>query len=296
MIIDETKQFKVKDIFTNDLLVTIDNLIKEFNYNLQNTTISGSRKALQKGNSIEFSDFREYSIGDDIRKIDWNAYARFQILYIKEFYCENKGALNLFLDCSLSMDFNSHNKFIMAKVAIAFFVYIGIEKGDLVNIFAVNKNIENISCSNKIQFIEILNWLDNCKCKSNNEPTKSITSIPILHKGMSVIVSDFLYEFEIEKFIELLYVKGQKPYLIQVMSKEEENPSCIGQSYKMIDCEKNKEGFNINVTESLLKSYKETILNYKNDLYNICYNKGVVFLSVSEDMDLLMIFRKILGL
>lgn len=44
--------------------------------------MSGIRKSSAKGSSVEFSDFREYMLGDDIRRIDWNAYGRTDKLYI----------------------------------------------------------------------------------------------------------------------------------------------------------------------------------------------------------------------
>ena len=45
---------------------------------------SGNRKSLQKGISAEFSDFREYMPGDDLRRLDWNVYARSERMYIRE--------------------------------------------------------------------------------------------------------------------------------------------------------------------------------------------------------------------
>jgi uncharacterized protein (DUF58 family) len=44
---------------------------------------TGNRKSRSKGSSVEFSDFREYVPGDDFRRIDWNAYGRFNKLFIK---------------------------------------------------------------------------------------------------------------------------------------------------------------------------------------------------------------------
>ena len=43
----------------------------------------GSRRSRQTGSSAEFSDYREYVPGDDIRRLDWNAYARFDKLFLK---------------------------------------------------------------------------------------------------------------------------------------------------------------------------------------------------------------------
>lgn len=54
--------------------------------------LTGNRKSTQKGSSTEFSDFREYMPGDDIRRIDWNAYGRLDRLYVKE-YMEEKEAV-----------------------------------------------------------------------------------------------------------------------------------------------------------------------------------------------------------
>ena len=51
---------------------------------------AGGRKSNSKGNSVEFSDFREYMLGDDIRRIDWNAYGRFDRLFVKLFMEEKE--------------------------------------------------------------------------------------------------------------------------------------------------------------------------------------------------------------
>ena len=54
--------------------------------NMEKLTAAGSgglRKSRAKGNSVEFSDFREYAYGDDLRRVDWNAYGRFEKLYVK---------------------------------------------------------------------------------------------------------------------------------------------------------------------------------------------------------------------
>ena len=57
-----------------------------------NRNMSGNRKSVQKGVSAEFSDFREYMPGDDLRRLDWNVYARLDRMYIRE-YMEDKEEL-----------------------------------------------------------------------------------------------------------------------------------------------------------------------------------------------------------
>ena len=64
-----------------------------------NAGMGGQRKSSAKGNSVEFSDFREYIPGDDIRRIDWNVYGRMDKLFIKEFMEEKEGLFHVIVDC-----------------------------------------------------------------------------------------------------------------------------------------------------------------------------------------------------
>src|SRR4051812_13867563 len=70
----------------------------------------GEKRSTKRGSSVEFADFRSYNAGDDIRRIDWNAYARFDKLYLKMFLEEEDLDLTLFLDASASMQFGEPPK------------------------------------------------------------------------------------------------------------------------------------------------------------------------------------------
>lgn len=65
--------------------------------------MTGNRKSMQKGSSTEFSDFREYMPGDDLRRIDWNAYGRLDRLYVKEYMEEKETVVSILIDTSASM-------------------------------------------------------------------------------------------------------------------------------------------------------------------------------------------------
>ena len=85
----------MSEIFNSDFYSKLNML--RFPLRISNATgLSGSRKSNAKGNSVEFSDFREYRLGDDIRRIDWNAYGRFDKLYVKLFMEEKEGLFNIF--------------------------------------------------------------------------------------------------------------------------------------------------------------------------------------------------------
>lgn len=63
----------------------------------------GSHRSARFGSSLDFSDFREYHAGDDVRHIDWNVYARTEKVYIKRFLDEQEMRVHLLLDDSKSM-------------------------------------------------------------------------------------------------------------------------------------------------------------------------------------------------
>jgi uncharacterized protein (DUF58 family) len=72
--------------------------------------MQGDRRSPKRGQSVEFADFRPYSPGDDFRRIDWNAYARLERLFLKLFLEEQDLTVHLLLDTSQSMDWGEPNK------------------------------------------------------------------------------------------------------------------------------------------------------------------------------------------
>ncbi len=91
----------------------------------------GSKRSKAIGSSVEFSDYREYMPGDDFRRIDWNAYARFERVFIKLFMQEQESPVTVFLDKSESMSGGGKRETAL-KVA-ATFAYTALTDYDTVN-------------------------------------------------------------------------------------------------------------------------------------------------------------------
>ena len=75
--------------------------------------MKGERRSVKRGTSIEFADYRNYTPGDDLRRLDWNVFARLDKPYLKLFEEEEDLVVHILLDASLSMDFGEgdQNKF-----------------------------------------------------------------------------------------------------------------------------------------------------------------------------------------
>ena len=67
----------------------------------------GERRSTKRGTSVEFADYRDYTRGDDLRRVDWNIYARLERPYVKLFEEEEDLAVHVLLDGSGSMDWGS---------------------------------------------------------------------------------------------------------------------------------------------------------------------------------------------
>src|SRR6058998_3239844 len=103
--------------------------------------LKGERRSKRKGQSVEFADYRNYVIGDDLRHLDWNLYARLDRLFIRLFMEEEDLHFYVLIDNSLSMDFGTPTKLHYAKQVAAALGFIGLVNLDRVMIEAFNNRL-----------------------------------------------------------------------------------------------------------------------------------------------------------
>ena len=103
--------------------------------------MKGERRSKRKGQSVEFADYRNYVIGDDLRFLDWNLFARLDRLFIRLFMEEEDLHFYILIDNSLSMDFGSPTKLHYAKQVAAALGFIGLVNMDRVVIEAFNDRL-----------------------------------------------------------------------------------------------------------------------------------------------------------
>jgi uncharacterized protein (DUF58 family) len=100
--------------------------------------LSGLHRANVHGSSVEFSEHKEYSPGDELRHVDWKAYAKGDRYYVKQYEQESQLTVYLVLDASASMQFTGGG---MAKIeygglALAALAYLVIQQQDKVGLLA----------------------------------------------------------------------------------------------------------------------------------------------------------------
>ncbi len=100
--------------------------------------LSGLHRAAVHGASVEFAEHKEYSPGDELRHVDWKAYAKHDRYYVKQFEQESQLTMYLVLDASASMAFSGGGiaKLEYAGLSLAALAYLGIQQQDKVGLVA----------------------------------------------------------------------------------------------------------------------------------------------------------------
>src|ERR1700739_4753399 len=107
--------------------------------------MKGEKRSKRKGQSVEFADYRNYVVGDDLRFLDWNLYGRLDRLFIRLFVEEEDLHFYVLLDNSLSMDFGTPTKLHYAKQIAAALGFVGLVNLDRVVIEAFNDRLTQSS-------------------------------------------------------------------------------------------------------------------------------------------------------
>ncbi len=265
---------------------------------LKNSTLGlfgGSHQTKTFGSSTEFSDYRDYIPGDDITKIDWNAYARFDKLYLKLFLDERQVHTKIYIDGSKSMAFGNGAKAEYALQIAAIFAYIAIAEMDKVSIYYIQNNqiyevITNMlgkdSYYQSIGKLNEIDFKDNCFISDSILPTKVGYS-----DGMSVIISDFLTDENYEQAIDYIVGKKRDLFCIQVLDEEEINPTVRGKVH-FFDCEDTKKEYKKNINREVFKAYQEALKYVMDRIRNYCQARNADYVMVSTKQPVNELFLK----
>jgi uncharacterized protein (DUF58 family) len=245
--------------------------------------MKGERRSKRRGQSVEFADYRNYTIGDDLRFIDWNIYARLDKLFLKLFMEEEDISLYILVDVSASCDFGNPNKAIYIKKVAAALDYIGLVNYNRVTIAAMADGIVAETGAMRgrrrvSQMIDFVNKLPTSGVSHFAESCKRF-ALANRHKGVCVVLSDFFVKEGFES--GLRYVAGGKYdlFCVQVLSPQEIDPDLTG-DLKLRDIEDNDMA-EVSITQPLMKQYKSNLNAYCLSLKDYITRRGGTYLFTS---------------
>lgn len=218
---------------------------------------SGNRKSVQKGISSEFSDFREYMPGDDLRRMDWNAYARLDKLYIREYMEEKAAVVSVLVDTSASMDYGAHSKAELAKDLAAAVGFLALNNMDRLILYDMKAMGQGLSVGGgRNAFAKVLRWLEKLAFCGEVDMLSAIRKMRSLGPGVTVLISDFLHRSMLEgapgkaggksmpvnlsaryeKLLQYLNYCRQRPVILHTLAEEELRVPLTG-TLNLIDSE-----------------------------------------------------------
>lgn len=275
-----------QNVFDSDFFDKL-NTLKMSLYMRLSQGMSGIRKSSAKGSSVEFSDFREYILGDDIRRIDWNAYGRSDKLYIKQFMEEKEAIFQIFIDTSRSMTFGEIPKSRMALQAAGALSYIILNNLDRVYINEMKENSvsRGKGVTGTSAFSHVLADLERIVFDGRTSLNRTILSRPVQIGGVSFIISDFLDPDGVEEAVKYLSYRKQTIVLIHILSKEEVEVDYEG-TLNMRDMETG-ERVKITMSNASIKAYKEQLSDMQNSLRSLAKKYGAGYIFMRSDDSLL---------
>jgi len=243
------------------------------------------------GQTVEFSDFREYQLGDDIRRIDWNMYSRFEKYFLKLFTDERQMQVQIFIDCSASMGKDNPHKAGYTLATAGALGFLAMESMDKVN-FQLMKGDKSENpygtIVGKNAFFRAMSTLEEVEFEDETDIEACVKSCPdtSTRNGLTVIISDFLTESDWKKAVDYLCYKKRQVLLVQILTPDELDPAYDGRVH-LIDSEScdiaDNKNMRMRITKSMLKAYEEALADFKADMKNFCSRRGVDYISISTE-------------
>jgi uncharacterized protein (DUF58 family) len=202
--------------------------------------VAGEHRSRRHASSAEFSDFRRYVPGDDFRRIDWNAYARLDGIFLKLTEAKVEVPVHLLLDCSPSMNWGTPNKLAYARRLAAAIGYLALAQFDAVSGagFADELYPRFPTVRGKNQATRLLSYLDAAPIGQQSKVERSMAeyceSAP--RGGVAFLISDLLSDDSWQAGVLHLLRHGTDVVVVQIVSPQELHPVLDGE-IELIDAE-----------------------------------------------------------
>jgi uncharacterized protein (DUF58 family) len=247
------------------------------------------------GQTVEFADFREYQLGDDIRRIDWNLYSRFEKYFLKLFTDERQMQVQIFVDCSASMGKDNPQKAAYAIGTAAALGFLAVQDMDKVSFNIMRgERAENPfgTIIGKNAFFRAISSLEEMPFDEDADIEACVKNCPdtSTSNGLTIIISDFFTESNWKKAVEYLIYKRRQVLLVQVMTPDEAEPAYDGR-LTLIDAESvdvaDPKNMKIRITRSMQDAYAEAMADFKKDMHDFCVRRGVdcVFIRTDDPLE-----------
>jgi len=252
--------------------------------------MKGERRSRKKGSSIEFADYRDYSPGDDLRRLDWNVFARLERPFIKLLEEEEDLAVHILVDASASMNWPDSggevNKFQYALRLAGALGYIALVTGDRVAITWLT-NQGNRSWGpyrGRQNALPMFQYLEAGEAIgiTNLDAANRDYALRATRPGLLVLISDLFSPSGFTNGLNALLGRGYEVVIVQLLSPDESHPP-FGGDVKLVDVETGA-GAELTLDVSTISLYKQRLREWQSEIAKYAANHGINFVPVTTDL------------
>ncbi len=279
-----------KNYFDPKVLAGISNLYLRARWVVEGM-MSGVHRSRSKGFSVEFEEHREYSPGDEIRRIDWKALGKFDRYFIKEYEDETNLRAYLLVDTSGSMDYASDGitKFDYGCTLAASLAYLILRQQDAAGVVTFSDHIEAFipPKAKRDYLLQILHALENRGPGGETNVGKILEEIAgqIKRRGLVVLVSDLLDEPEkILKGLRLFRFKGNDVIVFHLL-----DPAELSLPFDGNILFEDLEELNLRVVadpRAIRKTYREVVEEFTSRMRQECHDNIIDYQLISTSTPL----------
>ena len=250
--------------------------------------LKGGRRSVKRGQSVEFADYRDYTLGDDLRQLDWNVYARLEKLFVKLFIEEEDVTVTFLLDASPSMAFGKPQKLLFAKRAAAALGYIALSGEDRVVVAALGgrtaRRQGGLRGSGRVfRLLANLSGIQPADGPTDLVASARHAAAMLSGRGVIVLISDLLDQGA-DRVIRELAATGSELIVLHALSPDELDPPLEG-DLRLVDSESG-EGIDVTVDLATLDDYRARLAAWQEGLSDLAAKRRASYVPLSTDTPL----------
>ena len=250
--------------------------------------LKGGRRSVRRGQSVEFADYRDYALGDDLRQLDWNVLGRLEKLFVKLFVEEEDVTVTFLVDASPSMAFGRPQKLLFAKRAAAALGYIGLASEDRVVVSALSGRVarrqSGLRGSGRVfRLLANLSSINPVDGPTDLLAAARHAAAQASGRGVVVLISDLL-DPSAERVVRDLAATGSDLIVLHVLSPEELDPPLEG-DLRLVDSETG-ESVDVTVDLTTVDAYKARLAAWQAGLADLAAKRRATYVDLSTDIPL----------
>jgi uncharacterized protein (DUF58 family) len=249
--------------------------------------MKGERRSVRRGQSVEFADYRTYASGDDLRQLDWNAYARLERLFVKLFVEEEDVTVHVLVDASRSMDYGEPNKLDAARRAGAALAYLGLASMDRVSVAFLGDGTASPMrpLRGKRRAAELFAFLSEPRTERMTGLASAARAYASRMRGSGplILISDLMDPGYLDALRDLAGTRSQLSVL-HLLAPEELEPE-VPPDARLVDLETGQP-IEVSGDDDLVERYRARLTEWSGEIASFVSRRGGAYVQVPSDLDL----------